>query len=302
MPIRDIVLHQGPDSRSEARLDVAVALAKAHNARVIGVFVILDPVHAEHWWMAIDKEAIAAWLPIPEGFAKEDFERRMTKEGLEGEWQVVKGNPTGAIMACARYGDLTVIGQTNPDEPTYDRSMPDQLVLGAGGPVLVVPYAGNFETIGKRVMVAWNGAREAARAVRDALPILEQAETVIAYSVNPADHRRTTSAEICAYLARHGVRVEASHIAPGPETKTVSSALQTVGGFGFQQRGPWSRSQHPPMSEVDAGNALLSAVTDFAVDLLVMGAYGHSRILEFALGGTTREILRTMTVPVLMSN
>ena len=302
LPIRDIVLHQGPDSRSEARLDVAVALAKAHDARVIGVFVILDPAHAAHWWMAFDKKAVEAWLWVLEGIAKEDFERRMTEEGLAGDWRAVKGSPTDAMIACARHGDLTVIGQVNPEEPTYDRGMPDQVVLDAGGPTLVVPYVGTFANVGKSVMVAWNGGREAARALRDALPILERAETVIVCSVDSADRPHVSSADICAHLARHGVRAEASRMALGPETKAVSSVLQTVGGFGFQQTGPWSQSRHPPVGEPDAGNALLSALAETAADLLVMGAYGHSRILELALGGTTRDILRTMTVPVLMSH
>ena len=226
----------------------------------------------------------------------------LTEEGLEGEWRVMDGDPTDAMITCARYGDLTVIGQANPDEPTYDRSMPDQLILGAGGPVLVVPYAGRFETTGKRVMIAWNGAREAARAVRDAMPILQKAEAVIVYGINPTDECHIAGADICAHLARHGVAAEAGHVALGPETQAVSSVLQTVGGFGTQQRGAWSQTQRPPVGAADAGNALLSAVADSAVDLLVMGAYGHARIRELALGGTTLEVLRTMTVPVLMSN
>lgn len=305
MPIKDIVLHQGPDSRSEVRLDIAVDLATAHDARVVGVFAKIDPGHAEYWWMAFGKEAMAEWLLTLEtvcGEAEEAFEKRMTETGLQGEWRVIEGNPTDVMLTCARYGDVTVIGQADPDEPAYDSSMPDQLVLGAGGPVLVVPYVGRFESLGKRVMVAWNGEREAARALRDAMPILEQADTVIVYTMDPADEGHLAGADICAYLARRGVRAEASHVVLRPETEAVSSVLQTVGGFGFQQRGPWSQSQRPPLGKVDPGNALLSAVADSGVDLLVMGAYGHSRIRELVLGGATREILETMTVPVLMSN
>ena len=305
MLINDIVVHQGPDSRSEARLDVAVTLAKAHEAHIIGVFVKVDPDDPEYWWMAFEKEAIAEWLSTLEevgAAAEEAFMTRLAKEGLEGQWRLMDGNPTEALTTCARYGDLTVIGQADPDELAYDSSLPDHLVLGAGGPVLVVPYAGRFETIGKRIMVAWNSEREAARALRDAMPILKQAETVIVHSVNPDDEGHLAGADICAHLARHGVRAEASHRMLGPEAEAVSSALKTVGGFGFQQRGPWTRSQRPPMAEPDVGDAVLSAVADSAVDLLVMGAYGHSRVREWVLGGTTREVLRAMTVPVLMSN
>lgn len=305
MAIKNIVLHQGPDSRSPARLDIAVALAKDHDARIIGVFVKVDPAASEYWWMAYRSEAIAEWMSTLQRIgeeAEETFKTRMAEEGLEGEWRVMEGIPSDAMMTCARYGDLTVIGQANPDEPAYDTGLPDHLVVGAGAPVLVVPYAGHFEMVGRRVMVAWDGGREAARAVRDAMPILKQAETVMVYSINPADGRHWAGADICAHLARHGVRAEASYTVLGPETEAVSSALKTVGGFGFQQYGPWTQSRHPPIAEADVGNALLSAVTDSAIDLLVMGAYGHSRIRELVLGGTTREILRTMTVPVLMSN
>ncbi len=305
MLIRDIVVHQGPDSRSEARRDVAIALAKAHDAQVIGVFAKVDPDAPEYWWMAFDKESIAEWLSTLEEIgaaAEEAFITRLAEEGLKGKWRVMDGNLTEALMTCARYGDLTVIGQADPDELAYDSNLPDHLVLGAGGPVLVVPYAGHFKTIGRRVMVAWDGGREAARAVRDAMPILKQAETVTVYCINPADEGHLAGAEICAHLARHGVSAEASHRTLGPEAEAFSSALKTVGGFGFQQRGPWTQTQRPPMAEPDVGDALLSAVTDSDIDLLVMGAYGHSRVREWVLGGTTREILRTMTVPVLMSN
>jgi nucleotide-binding universal stress UspA family protein len=305
MAIKEIVVHQGPDSRSETRLGMAAALAKAHDARLIGVFVKFDPGDPEFSWVAFSKEAIAAWLANLEkvsGEAEEAFKTRLAEEGLEGEWRLMEGNVTDAVMACARYGDLTVIGQTNPDEPAYGGSMPDQMVLGAGGPVIVVPYVGNFETVGKRVMVAWSGEREAARAVRDAMPILKQAESVMVYSINPRDEAHLAGAEICAHLARHGVRAEASHDKSGPEAEAVSPALKTVGGFGFQQRGPWTQSQHPAIGEIDVGDALLSAVSTYGIDLLVMGAYGHSRIRELVLGGATREVLRSMTVPVMMSS
>ncbi len=305
MPIKEILVHQGPDARSEARLDVAVDLAKAHDAQVIGIFAKVSPEDPEYWWMAFDKQSIAEWLSILEesaGTAEEDFLTRLAQEGLEGKWRLVDGNATDALMTCARYGDLTVVGQTNPDQPAYDGRLPDHVVLGAGGPVLVVPYAGHFETIGRRIMVAWNGGREAARAVRDAMPILERAESVIVYNMNPLDQGHWPGADISAHLARHGVKAETRHAVLGGEAEAVSSALKTVGGFGFQQPGPWTQSQRAAMDAPDAGNALLSAVTDSGVDLLVMGAYGHSRIRELVLGGATRGVLEAMTVPVLMSH
>ncbi len=306
MAINDIILHLGPDSRSTARLDTAVALAKAHDARITGVFVKAEPGAPEYWWLAFGKEGAAEWLSTLEKLsaeAEEAFHARIEQEGLESEWRLMDGNPTDAMLTCARYGDLTVTGQTNPDEPSYDSNMPDHLVLGAGGPVLVVPYVGSFNEIGRRVMVAWRGTREAARTVHDAMPILERAESVIIYSVNPEDEGHVAGADICTHLARHGIKSEASHVVLGPEAEAVSPVLKTVGGFGFQQRGAWSQqTQRPAIGEMDVGDALLSAVADHSIDLLVLGAYGHSRIRELALGGATREILGSMTIPVLMSN
>ncbi len=122
-------------------------------------------------------------------------------------------------------------------------------------------------------MVAWDASREAARAVSDALPILERASSVAVVSVNPRSrdfgHGDVPGADIALHLARHGVKVDVQRI----ETR-----------------------------DLDVGNALLSHVASESADLLVMGGYGHSRLREMVLGGATRTILGEMTVPVLMSH
>ncbi len=305
MAIKELVVHQGPDSRSGARLGVASALAKAHGGRIVGVFVKADPAYAELWWISVARDTRAAWLSKQEEIAAEaekTFWARVSAEELEGEWRLIDGDVAEALITCARYADLTVIGQTDPDEPAYGRNMPDQIVLGAGGPVLIVPHAGQFKATGKRIMLAWNGAREAARAMRDAMPLLRRAERVLVHSINPDDNAHLSGAEICAHLARHGVEAEASHVVLGGEAEAVSPVLKTVGGFGFQQRGPLTASKRVALGAGDVGNALLSSVTDMGADLLVMGGYGHSRIHELVLGGATREILASMTVPVIMSS
>jgi nucleotide-binding universal stress UspA family protein len=124
-----------------------------------------------------------------------------------------------------------------------------------------------------RVLVAWDGGREAARAVNDALPILERATAVKALLINPSDasngHRREPGADIALHLARHGVKVTAA--------RTVAR-------------------------DISVADAILAEISDYGADLLVMGAYGHSRAREFMLGGVTRQMLTTMPVPVLMSH
>jgi nucleotide-binding universal stress UspA family protein len=138
--------------------------------------------------------------------------------------------------------------------------------------VLIVPYAGRFETIGREVLIAWSPRHEAARAMRDALPLLQHAEKVrlvaVASSDDEARQWQRDFADAVEWLGRHGVKTTAS--------LTVS--------------------------EVDVGNELLSLAADPGVDLIVMGGYGHTRLREFVLGGATRTLLQSMTVPVLMSH
>jgi nucleotide-binding universal stress UspA family protein len=135
--------------------------------------------------------------------------------------------------------------------------------------VLVVPYAGKFDSFGKTILLAWNGTRESARAMHDALPMLEKADKVVIYAVNESSEDHIPGADIATHLARHNVNAEAHH--------TVAR-------------------------DISVGDALLAAVSDYGADMMVMGAYGHSRVRELALGGATRDVLNTMTVPVMMSH
>jgi nucleotide-binding universal stress UspA family protein len=148
-----------------------------------------------------------------------------------------------------------------------------ELVMSAGRPVLFVPYAGHFEHVGERVFVPWNASREAARAVWDGLPFLAAAQESEVVTFDPEKLGLGVSdlpdPDIGADLARHGARV------------TVSSS---------------------PSGGVDVGSLILSRAADMAADLIVMGAYGHSRLREVVLGGATRKMLESMTVPTLMSH
>jgi nucleotide-binding universal stress UspA family protein len=203
-----------------------------------------------------------------------DARLRAAATDVSTEWRAVEGDSAEVTSVHARYADLTVLGQVDPDHPTGASDLPEQVILGSGRPVIVVPYAGTFKTMGQHVMVAWNASREATRAVNDALPILERAARVRVVSVNPEDgpprgHGAVPGADISLHLARHGVRVE---------TETVNA------------------------DHVRVDDALLSRAFDVGADLIVMGAYGHSRLGEFVLGGATRHILRQITIPVLMSH
>jgi nucleotide-binding universal stress UspA family protein len=149
---------------------------------------------------------------------------------------------------------------------------PAELVLQSGRPVLFVPNIGEYSGIGSRVLVAWNGRRESARAAFDALPLLKRAEKVSVLWINPGDDsaaRQVPAGDLCMALARHGVTCEAAAI--------------------DQQDQP-------------DGETLLARARYTHANLIVMGCYGHSRLREFVLGGVTRHVLRDMNVPVLMAH
>ncbi len=176
-------------------------------------------------------------------------------------------------MMHSRYADLTIIGQPDHDDTVPSTPEPEDVVLASGTPVLIIPFIGASKGFGDQVMVAWNASREAARSVRDAMPLLEQSKSVDVVTCRPksgpGEHGELPGADIALHLTRHGIEVD----------------VQRLGG-----------------AEIDVGNALLSHAADRGSDLLVMGGYGHSRLREFVLGGATRTILRSMTVPVLMAH
>jgi len=187
------------------------------------------------------------------------------------EWRQRIGQPLQTLYLNARYHDLVIIGQYNPEQ--HIDNLPNDLVqlvvLGAGRPVLVVPFAGTFRDVGHHVLVG----REATRALTDAIPLLKKAKKTMVQTFNSraisSEQGELPGGDISLYLARHGVEVE---------------LLANIDGV------------------VDSGNQLLSTVADTNADLLVMGAYGHSRLLEIVLGGVTKRVLDSMTIPVLMSH
>ncbi len=279
MSIKNILVHVDDSGQVEARLDVAVAIARTHDAHLAAIYAMPEPFipsYADGGYVPaelIESQAERARERAAE--ARSGFEQCIGRIGIEAEWREAEGDAAAVVGLNARYADLTVVGQANPDDPQNypNPGLPAEVALDAGRPVLVVPYVGAPNEVGRNVLVAWNGSREATRAVNDALPILERADKVTVLAVNPrsggARHGDVPSADIALHLARHGVTAEAS--------QTVSS-------------------------DIDVGDVILSRISDLGADLVVMGAYGHSRMRELMMGGVTRDLLRHMTIPVLMSH
>jgi nucleotide-binding universal stress UspA family protein len=272
MAIKEIVLHFGRDSRRGARLGGAIRLAQRFGARVVGVHVLEFPFIPGYVQVDLSPALIEQRMLELRDMAaalRAEFEGSTARESVPAEWRLIEGLGADAMALAARYADLAMVAQANPDEPTTDDRLPDELVLSAGRPVLVWPFAGDYPELGRQIMVAWNGTREAARAVHDAMDFLTGADKVVVSTVNSPDRDHIPGADIAAHLARHGIKAEV-HAVVAPD--------------------------------LDVGNALLSAAADFGADMLVMGGYGHSRLRELALGGATRHLLASMTVPVLMSH
>jgi nucleotide-binding universal stress UspA family protein len=201
----------------------------------------------------------------------EAFLERAKQAGISAEIMMpdmATGDISGDVSRLARYYDATVLQQPSPQEPDTSRII-EAVLFGSGRPVVIVPYIEAAPRLGT-VLIAWDEGRPAARAVRDALPLLTLAERVVIVTVNGTTRSKHPLQDgLARHLARHGIAVEQKSISKGG---------------------------------IDVADALLSYAADDSADLMVMGGYGHSRLREIVLGGTTRTILQSMTVPVLMAH
>lgn len=277
MTYQDILVHVDDSEAMAGRLAAALELAERFGAHLTGVYVdpgialpalmdvpiapnLIDELEAEHEQRC--------------GEAEQAFRETTSHSAVSSEWRLAKGELADTLSRHARYADLVILGQEGgDDQKMVVGGLPDTVVLTCGRPALVLPYIGVKTPPGKNVIVAWNGSREAARAVNDALPLLKQADKVEVMCINAEEGEEEGAdlpgADVCLHLARHGVKAEAQ--------STVAS-------------------------DIDAGDLLLARAVDHGADLIVMGAYGHARWREVVLGGVTRHLLAQMTVPVLMSH
>jgi len=276
MGLKDVLVHVDNDPACPSRIDVAVALAAQHGAHLTGLHAMGWPRLPGYVELQLPPSFLEEQQRRLEGLARqaeEGFHVRARRRGLRAEWRVSESDVVAATKLHARYADITIVGQARDIvNAPYDLNfLPEELALGVGRPIMIVPRYGTFEKVGDRILVAWNGSREATRAVHDALPLLQRALKVTILSIDPErdSGSRVPSTDIALHLARHGVTAEAS-------------------------------STHG--LDMGVGDFLLSRAADLGVDLIVMGAYGHSRVREMVLGGATRHVLQNMTVPVLMSH
>jgi nucleotide-binding universal stress UspA family protein len=285
MPLKDLLVSFDRTAAGYARLDLAFNLARASRAYLSGAYLLPEthasPASSGRFGLTapagmtglgeeggVLREAEAAES------AEQYFKSKLRLSGIEGEWHLLADGASAALIDLAKSVDLAIVGQRAPNsEPDgASRLRPEDIVMTAGRPVLIVPYAGTFEMVGKRILFAWDGTREANRAMHDALPLFTDAEaTVVFVGSNERDleQHRPALDRVVHHLHHHGVAAK-------PE-ETLRGGLAV-------------------------SDILLSRVADLSADMIVSGGYHHSPLREALLGGVSRELLQHMTVPVLMSH
>lgn len=282
MTLKDLLVVVNSSAASDNRVELAASLAAEHGAQLIGLYVLSVPEPDRTEEEALIDRIITStkWIREEQDLARVvqgKFEGAIDRHGIRGEWRTGGGFASEEAVVHARYVDLVIVGQADPKlkrGAVMPPLLPEEVALAAGRPILVTPLSPGPIRIGKRILVAWNARREATRAVNDALPLLSKAESVTVLVVNPekwtiAPHGQEPGADIARHLARHGVTVQVE--------------------VTYSEDG-------------EVGEVLRAKAREIGADLIVMGAYGHSRTRELILGGTTRDILLEMTVPVFMSH
>lgn len=280
MSYKTVLVHLNDERRAARLIAYATEFAEAHNAHLIGVFIVPLPVVLNEW----PDIAIAEMIEAQRKAYREEAERiattfrSMTKNmSRPSEWRAVESQyatVADALVENARMADIVITAQADSKwHLTSTLDAPEAVIMESGRPVLVIPNAGDLQPKPKHVTVAWNGKRESTRAAFDALPIIELAGSSTLVWVDPRVGSSAAGdlpcAELAATFARHGIKTDA-------------------------------KSVHAEDSSVAA--ALAEELIRSRSGVLVMGAYGHSRLREFVLGGATRNVMHTMTVPVLFSH
>lgn len=283
MTYKTILLHVDKSSRSQVHFQVATMLAKRVDAHLVGnAFTGVSHYLFEGENASTGDPNLVVYLAQLQERARQAIaEFNHASENFDSnpaESCITNDDALSGLSMRARYCDLVIIGQSNRDEPSpaVMADFPGSVIIQAGRPVLVLPHSGALPSIGNQVLVAWDGSRESARAIHDALPLLKEAKRVHLLVVNPDHankngdqaHGAEPGADMALHLARHGITLEL----------------------------------HTRTTVLGVGETILQVAQELSCDLIVMGGYGHTRFREMILGGATRTVLEKMMVPVLMSH
>jgi nucleotide-binding universal stress UspA family protein len=295
MALKDMLVSVDRTRAGAARLRLALGLARSNGAHLVAVYPLPEPaglVPPGPEFAPAAPPGMVAPGPIAGPMtgpaasesvreaehaeaAERLFESELRANGIAGEWHLLGDRDIAELIEFAKTVDLAILGQLDQERRVEGAAQfsPQDVIMGAGRPVLVIPYAGTFATVGRRVLIAWDGSREAGRAINDAMPLIAGAEAVtvmlVAAQQAEFDGMRGAFEHMLRHLRHHGIDAE-------PE--------------------------EAPRGDMAVSDVLLSRAADLGIDLIVAGAYHHSPLREAVLGGVSRELLAHMTVPVLLSH
>jgi nucleotide-binding universal stress UspA family protein len=279
MNLKTLVVHVDASRQAATRMALAARLAVMHDAHLVGAAmtgisrIIFEdnPLRPPNTVLIHHVEGLRNNARL----ALKNFEDIARQAGVTSmDSRLIEDDPESGMAIQTRYADLAVIGQFDPDDPVPGlmSDFPESVFMQGVRPVLIIPFTAQSVQAFARVMIAWDASMSATRAVTGALPLLQAAADVdvVVFNASPQNeaHGELPGNDLAVYLARHGV--------------TVNVINRTT--------------------DIDIGNSLLSLCADQGADLLVMGGYGHTRFREILLGGATRTVLESMTLPVLMAH
>ena len=279
MEFKNILIHLDHSSGCQNRLEAAFDLARNFDAPITGLFVVPDYIVPSYVEAQISVDVITGVTEKALARARErlvDYQKLAKEAGVSMEGHVLEGQLIPILREHSKYSDLLVLGQDHPEDlDNASYGLADSLLFEGACACMVVPHSGKLKPLGKRVLLTWNASRESARALREAMPLLSRAETVVMLSSEPDDgdismaRGHPHAQELARFLESHDI-------------EAISSGISD-----------------PDMSTTDA---IIGQAAEMNADLIVMGAYGHTRLREIILGGVTRDLLKQAPVPILLAH
>ncbi|EHK64442.1 universal stress protein [Achromobacter arsenitoxydans] len=276
---RRISVHLDHGFDCKRRTELALGLARRHHAELVGIYASSAPpqhYYGESVMMSRSLNVLKEIQAQNRGAVQNAFLEAAAAADVPAVVRAGASSPSASVALYGRASDMIIVSQRNRDdvEAAHENEFVEQTLLSAGRPVMVLPSSGNFPVVGERVLLCWDGSREAARALTDAAPLLRGASQLVVLTMDEGAATRSIESipfeDLAAYCAALGT--------PAPE------------------------HVHRDIKGVGVGSTILNAAADYSADLIVMGAYGHSKFREWAMGGATASILKSMTVPIMFSH
>ena len=279
MDIKNILIHLDHSKGCRNRLTAGFELARRFEATLQGLFIIPEYIVPSYIEAQISVDLVSEVTERAVASARDKLStyRQLAEEAkVDFEAHVIEGQMIPILREHSKYADLLLLGQNDPEDPdNFSHGLADALLFEGACACLVVPHSGEVASPGKRVLLAWNASRESAHALRAALPLLRLADEVVVLSTEPKYGQVTMANghphadELANYLQKHGID-------------------STSGGIGD--------------SDMNPGQAIIDQAREIKADLIIMGAYGHTRLREIILGGVTHDLLKQAPVPILLAH